>query len=152
MKKNRILVDKGSIFICSVYFVFNILLCSLSIYYGLTLDNKVAQTFMIIIVVIFMLIFISVCFFTNRSANFIYYYDNKLERRGFLFGFKKTIAVSNIKRISKVTLHLDNTYYLLVDGVSNEIERIKDDSAIFIPYTKEGKNFIKQFWEGEIPK
>ena len=96
------------------------------------------------------IVFVAVSLFFNRSCCFIYFHNNILERRGFLFGFRKKIHIKNIQKIEKVFLHLDGAYYLLIDGFSNNQERLRKNSAIFIPCTKKGYDFIRVFWEKEL--
>ena len=150
--ENRILVDKGTLFVWTIVLAltlaFNVLLVVV-FSKGTTDPGKV--------VVWASLHALSVSFFvatslaTNRSCNFVYLHDGVLDRRGYLFGFKKTISISAIKEIKKVTLMRDGTYFVLVDGVSNYEDRSRRNSAIFIPCNDEGVKFIRQFFSGPLP-
>ena len=69
-----------------------------------------------------------------------------------ILGIRITDPLKAIREGKKVFLHLDGEYFLLFDGKSNVLERIKKNSAIFVPFNDEGLDFIKCFWEGEISK
>ena len=96
-------------------------------------------------------LFVAVSLATNRSCNFVYLHDGVLDRRGYLFGFKKTVSINAIKEIKKVTLMRDGEYFVLIDGVSNYEDRMRRNSAIFIPCNDEGVKFIRQFFSDPLP-
>lgn len=148
----RILVDKSGIIFWMFFLIF-----FLGVNIGISfIDVDTTNILMLVIIItlriISLVIFMLISLFFNRSCNYVYYQNGILERRGFFFGFKKKIEVKNIIRVEKIFLHLDGEYFLLFDGKSNVLERIKKNSAIFVPFNDEGLDFIKCFWEGEISK
>lgn len=88
---------------------------------------------------------------TNRSACLVRLRDGVLERRGLFFGFRKEVAVSAIERIDKIFYPLDGAYYVLVDKDGYLVERVRKRSAICVPCSESGVEFIKHFWNGPIP-
>ena len=149
--RKRILVDKSGIAFW-VFFLFFIIVFNIGISFVDFDITNISLLVMIIILRVFTLaLFVLVSLFFNRSCNYVYFQNGVLERRGFFFGFRKIIEVKSIIHIEKKFLHLDGTYYLLFDDNSNVYERIKKNSAIFIPFNEAGLEFIKSFWKGEIP-
>ena len=152
-KKNRILVGKNGLFIWLLYLIIYIAFNAGSIYLFTGAENTLTKIIIEIIVYsFFSIIFFIVSFFSNRSCNYVYLSNDKLRRRGFLFGFKKEIPICKIKRIERIFLHLDGDFYVLVEESGNYLERIRKESAIFIPCNKKGYDFIRMFWDGEIPE
>lgn len=153
VKKKNILVDRFALYFWFFGLLFTIFLNALIlIEFSKNAYNLTKTIVQICLHLYTFIVSILTAFFVNRSSNFVCYYPNgTLERRGFLFGFKKIVIIKKISKIEKVSLHLDGTYYVLLDGKSYCLSRLKKDSAIFIPFTKKGYDFIKTFWEGEIP-
>ena len=150
--ENRILVDKGGLFVWTIVLVltlaFNVLIVVLFLK-GTTNPGKVVAW--VSLHALSVSFFVATSLATNKSCNVVYFHDGVLDRRGYLFGFKKTISISAIKEIKKVTLMRDGTYFVLVDGVSNYEDRLRRNSAIFIPCNDEGVKFIRQFFSGPLP-
>ena len=150
--ENRILVDKGGLFVWTIVLAltlaFNVLIVVL-FSKGTTNPGKVVAW--VSLHALSVSFFVATSLATNKSCNVVYLHDGVLDRRGYLFGFKKTISISAIKEIKKVTLMRDGTYFVLVDGVSNYEDRLRRNSAIFIPCNDEGVKFIRQFFSGPLP-
>ncbi len=152
-KKNRILVDKNGIFLWLLYLIIYIAFMGGSIYLFSGAENNLAKIIIgIILYSFFSIIFFIVSFFLNRACNYVYLFNEKLRRIGFLFGFKKEIPICKIKRIERIFLHIDGDFYVLVEESGNYLERIRKESAIFIPCNKKGYDFIRMFWGEEIPE
>lgn len=149
--ENRILVDKGTLFFWAIVLALTLAFNVLAVVVfskGTTNPGKVVAWVSHALSVSF---FVATSLATNRSCNVVYLHDGVLDRRGYLFGFKKTVSISAIKEIKKVTLMRDGTYFVLVDGVSNYEDRLRRNSAIFIPCNDEGVKFIRQFFSGPLP-
>ncbi len=101
-----------------------------------------------ICVFVFFELFTLLC---NRACNVVQLRDGILRRRGLFFGFRKEVSVSAIKRIDKIFYPLDGAYYVLVDDDSCLVERFRKKSAICIPCSEGGVEFIKLFWDGLVP-
>ena len=150
--ENRILVDKGALFIWTIALAetlaFNVLA---AVAFSRGTANPGTVVVWVSLHALSVSFFVATSLFTNKSCNVVYLHDGVLDRRGYLFGFKKTISISAIKEIKKVTLMRDGTYFVLIDGVSNYEDRLRRNSAIFIPCNDEGVKFIRQFFSGPLP-
>ena len=93
-------------------------------------------------------------FVFNRMGSIIIYdKENKvLLRKGYLFGYKSAIKISDISKVVKVTFPRDNTYYVLVDNIHSKYEGGSNKSFYSITCSKESKEFIEQFWMGSLEK
>ncbi len=152
-KEKRILVDLGAIFILLIVIIIFVFTNVLGIHKFLETEITITTAIVCLVIpnIVFFPLLISCFFVANRASNFVYFHDLVLERRGFFFGFKKTISISSIQGINKITLFRDGTFYVIDDGTSNCQERLQKKSAIFIPYTEKGVEFINMFYSGTIP-
>ena len=96
---------------------------------------------------------VSYIFFNKVGAIIIYDKDNNvLIRKGYLFGYKSTIKISDISKVVKVTLPKDNTYYVLIDNIHSKYEGDSNKSFYSITCSKESKEFIEQFWDEPLER
>lgn len=96
---------------------------------------------------------VSYIFFNKVGAIIIYDKDNNvLIRKGYLFGYKSTIKISDILKVEKVTLSRDDTYYVLIDNVHSKYEGGSNKSFYSITCSKESKEFIEQFWDEPLER
>lgn len=99
----------------------------------------------------FFTIFFFSCVVVNRFCCVIYFDKERVYRRGFFVGFRTFIEINSILYIKKVRFYRDGFYYCLVDNKHYHTSRGRKNSSIFIPYSEKGYNFIKQFYNGNIP-
>jgi len=127
VKKKNILVDRFALYFWSFGLLITVFLNTLIlIEFSKNAYNLTKTIVQICLHLYTFIISILTTFFVNRSSNFVCYYPNgTLERRGFLFGFKKIVNIKKISKIEKVSLHLDGTYYVLLDGESYCLSRLK---------------------------
>lgn len=151
-KAIRVLVDRSSLFLWLAIFVGTVAFNALGFYaFSGSPINALVLTIRISIHFASLAFFTFASFFCNRACNRVLFHDGLLERRGLLGGFRKTIEAKSILEVRKTTLPRDGTYFVLVDGVGVCEERIRRKSAIFVPFTEKGLNFIKAFYDGPIP-
>lgn len=154
MKNNNnwIVVGKGWIFICFLLMVFVIIIsCGFlnGVWNGVpSVINKIL--FILGIIVNTLLIF-ALCFILNRLCCVVKTDGEKVTRRGFFFGYHCSVMVKDILYIKKVLFPRDGTYYCLIDNKHLPTSRISKHSAIFIPCSEEGAEFVKSFYNGNIP-
>ncbi len=98
-----------------------------------------------------LLLLVFIIIFINRLCNIVSFDDTMVKRRGIFFGFKKEIPISSIQEIKIVSLYRDGTFYVLLDGKSSTEDRIRKNSAVFVPYSEKGESFIKLFYNGFVP-
>ena len=142
MKKIIFDVSPIIIFFISI-FIFLILLLIVCLNYNTVL-------FVVFLSISFL--FLAFLFFlVNVSSPIITYKDGIITRRGLFFGFFKTIKVNEIIKIDHLIIGRIQ-FYELCDGKSIPYSMFRRDSSIKIPYSEKGKEFIKLFWDKEIPK
>ncbi len=97
-----------------------------------------------------LLIFSFILLLINRLACLIKIHDTYLERNGLFFGFKLCVKFEDIKNVKRICIGR-NQFFEIADGVHDPYGLLSSNSSIKIPYNKKGKEFIKQFWHGDIP-
>ena len=145
MKNNaQILVGKAFLFFWFVgiaLMVFWVLLTSFILLRG---DKNTLKTVVCSLCLIAGIsVFVTATIICNRGCNRICFDGKTFVRKGFLFGYFTSIELNTIKRIEKVSIHLDGKYYVLVDDSHIAIERLRKNSSIFIPVSEKGLKFIR---------
>ena len=104
------------------------------------------------VVVLFALFLVFGCFVFNRVGAIIYYDSENgvLIRKGYIYGFESTVKVDDIKRVEKVYLYREGTFYVLIDEGHSKYDGLYVDSYFCIECSKESKEFIEKFWDGEL--
>lgn len=89
-----------------------------------------------------------ILFFLNRAGCIIFYDKEKkeLKRRGFIFGYKYTLKVSDITDIIVVTLPKNDEYFIIIDQTKSKIEYGFKESYICIIKDNNSIEFISQFY------
>jgi len=150
--KKSILVGKYIIFFWIMHFFFylGIEYAILFVFkYGSNLNLKI--TLDIVLSVINAGIFVLISLLFNRLCTIVTYENGLIKRRGLLGGFRCTIKSESVLKIVKVSIHLDNEFYAIVDGVHGTFERPRKHASIFIPCNEKGVKFIRLFYDGDIP-
>ena len=117
---------------------------------------KKDNTFMVVsfsfAVVVFLAFLALGCFVFNRLGAIIYYdSENRvLIRKGCICGFESRINVDDIKSVEKVTFPREDTFYILIDDKHSKRDGLYTDSYFSITCSKESKEFIEKFWDGEL--
>lgn len=142
MKKILFDVSPIIIFLISI-FLFFILLLIVCLNYNTVL--------FVVFLSISFLFLVFLFFLVNVSSPIITYKDGIITRRGLFFGFYKTVKANEIIKIDHLILGRMQ-FYELCDGKSIPYSMFRRDSSIKIPYSEKGKEFIKLFWDKEIPK
>ena len=142
MKKTIFDISPIIIFFISI-FIFLILLLIVCLNYNTVL--------FVVFLLISFLFFVFLFFLVNVSSPIITYKDGIITRRGLFFGFYKTVKANEIIKIDHLILGRMQ-FYELCDGKSIPYSMFRRDSSIKIPYSEKGKEFIKLFWDKEIPK
>jgi len=151
--KKRIFVDLFMIFFWVLWFLIFCILPELVIFFVFDYgdDFNVRLTFYIVLSIVNAGFFVLISLFFNRLCSIVTYENGLIKRRGLFGGFHCTIKPENILRIDKVFIHIDNEYYVIVDGVHGTLERPTKHASIFIPCNKKGVEFIRLFYNGYIP-
>ena len=115
-------------------------------------NNTFGVVFFSFEIVLFALFLVFGCFVFNRLGAIIYYdSENRvLIRRGCIYGFESTIKVDDIKKVEKVTIYKEGTFYVLIDEGHSKYDGLYLDSYFCIECSKESKEFIEKFWDGEL--
>lgn len=142
MKKILFDVSPIIIFLISI-FLFFILLLIVCLNYNTVLFVVFLSTSFLFFVFLFFLV--------NVSSPIITYRDGVITRRGLFFGFFKTVKANEIIKINHMIIG-QIQFYELCDGKSVPYSMFRRDSSIKIPYSEKGKEFIKLFWDKELPK
>ena len=115
-------------------------------------NNTFGVVFFSFEIVLFALFLVFGCFVFNRVGAIIYYdSENRvLIRKGCIYGFESTVKVDDIKRVEKVYLYREGTFYVLIDEGHSKYDGLYVDSYFCIECSKESKEFIEKFWDGEL--
>ena len=151
-KRKSILIDKFSIFLWIAYFFFYLAIEYVILFtfkYGGDLNLKIILD--IVLSIISTGIFVLISIFFNRLCTIVTYENGLIKRRGLLGGFHCAIKSESVLKIVKVTIHLDGEFYAIVDGVHGTLERPTKHATIFVPCNEKGVEFIRLFYDGEIP-
>lgn len=139
----------------TIFYVSPIIVFFMYIFIFLILLLIACLDFNIVIFVVFLsisfLLFVFLFFLVNVTSPIITYKDGIITRRGFFFGYFKTVKANEIIKIDHLILG-QMQFYELCDGNSIPYSMFRRDSSIKIPYSEKGKEFIKLFWDKEIPK
>lgn len=116
-------------------------------------NNAGMIAFSIVFILLTAFFIVSYIFLNKFGAIIIYDKDNNvLIRKGYLFGYKSTVKISDISKVVKVTLPSDNTYYVLIDNIHSKYEGGSNKSFYSITCSKESKEFIEQFWDEPLER
>ena len=115
-------------------------------------NNTFGVVFFSFEIVLFALFLVFGCFVFNRVGAIIYYDSENgvLIRKGCIYGFESTVKVDDIKRVEKVYLYREGTFYVLIDEGHSKYDGLYVDSYFCIECSKESKEFIEKFWDGEL--
>ncbi|MFA7032497.1 MAG: hypothetical protein WC201_02940, partial [Bacilli bacterium] len=150
--KKSILVGKYIIFFWIMHFFFYLAIEYAILFvfkYGSNLNLKI--TLDIVLSVINAGIFVLISLLFNRLCTIVTYENGLIKRRGLLGGFRCTIKSESVLKIVKVTIPLDGEFYAIVDGVHGTFERPRKYASIFFPCNEKGVEFIRLFYDGDIP-
>ena len=88
----------------------------------------------------------------NRGGCTITYNDanNTLYRKGYIYGYKSQVAVSEIKEIIIVQLPKEPATYVLLDASHTVYSGFDKKSFFKIEKNKKNREFIEQFWDKPI--
>lgn len=113
----------------------------------------------LIIGIILLLSSLFVIIYINYAFYFISFDSQKqtLTRRGLFFGFKHIINISDIHYVSKCCLYAPGGpwFYVIITSKANDFSFISifnKKSSFKVSFTPKGRDFIKLFYKGELPK
>lgn len=84
--------------------------------------------------------------FVNRGFCWIYIENGMLKRKGLLFGFRKEVKISDIKKV--VTYKLN--YYIIEKNEELEDPLQFQECINFIKHYDDHDEFLNSFWNGAI--
>lgn len=89
----------------------------------------------------------------NRFCSVVVYNEEKntLTRKGLFIGFKYVLPISNIAQIIKMNIYRNNEFFVIIDNIQYDYYGNSKHSPIRIPFTQRGKEFIRLFFDGELP-
>ena len=93
-------------------------------------------------------IFLTVGF--NRINCWVWVDDGYVKRKGFWFGFKKEVRISDIERVETYVYYRGGAFLQLITGESGNVIRTSKKSYISLKCTKKNFKFLKTFWNGNV--
>ena len=117
------------------------------IFYFLSSDINektiITFTFDFILIILFALLLL---FYANKSYCWIYIEDEYIKRKGFFFGYKKEVKLSEIK---DVVLYKDRFYIIENESEHNDPKDFQE-CIHFIKDDNEHYAFLESFWANPI--
>ena len=90
----------------------------------------------------------------NHALSKIWYDHNTQElcRKGWLWGRKRRIPLSEIKEIVIVSMSRGGTHYIVVKkGCNLQLVPYTNPKIFRLAYTRESQQFVESFWNNFIP-
>lgn len=142
MQNKRIINEPFFIFCFFFVFIFAIVLNSCFI-------NSNDTTVLYITLPISIVGIIGYFLLMNYFSCKIIYDGEYIIRKGLFFGMYLKIHKSEIKKVLVLQIGRSQ-YYELYDGIHNSYSLMRKNGSIKISYSKQGKEFVKLFWDGKI--
>lgn len=140
--------DIFKIFTASILLAGFLIYCLIS-FFTSEFDSKAIINFIFDFALIALLIFLLI-FFINKSYCRIYIEDGYIKRKGLLFGYKKEVKISEIK---KVVLHNKNNakfYYIIEHEEELNNPELFQECIHFIKGYDGHDEFLNSFWNDPI--
>ena len=91
--------------------------------------------------------------YSINHIGYIVYYDKthkSLHRRGFLFGYKSSINIADIKAVEIRTITKVGEFYVIIDSYHKSFDGTSKNAFFRLKRNEKNLLFIRQFWDGRI--